>query len=114
MAFHTPRFATSRLLSGSMCLAFWLGSATAQEIEAERPPEPVHPVAIAESGATSEINLAALYHKQGKYAQAELIYRQTLARIETSADPGDLRVADVLHRLGRVNIDLGNYHNAET
>src|SRR5215467_13383699 len=113
MAFHTPRFATSRLLNGSMCLAVWLGSATAQEIEAERPVESRHSIAITESGATPEIDLAALYQKQGKYAQAELIYRQALARIET-ADLGDLRVADILRRLGRVNIDLGNYHNAET
>ncbi len=58
--------------------------------------------------ATSLNNLAALYRAQGKYAQAEPLYRRSLAIVEKALGPEHPQVAQslenyaaLLHKLNR-------------
>ena len=46
--------------------------------------------------ATSLNNLAVLYHAQGRYAEAELLYQRALAIYEKTLGPEHPNVADLL------------------
>jgi len=63
--------------------------------------------------ATSLGNLAGLYTSQGRYADAESLYRRTLAIREKTLGPDDPDVAASLNKLASVYTDQGRYADAE-
>ncbi len=52
--------------------------------------------------ATSLNNLAALYHAQGRYAEAEPLYNRALAILEKALGPGHPLVATSLNNLAEL------------
>ena len=63
--------------------------------------------------ATSLNNLAALYRAQGKYAQAEPLYRRSLAIREKALGPEHPDVAGSLNNLAALYRAQGKYAEAE-
>ena len=63
--------------------------------------------------ATSLTNLAALYHTQGKYTEAEPFYKRTLAIAEQNLGPEHPDVATMLNLLGMFYHAQGKYAEAE-
>jgi tetratricopeptide (TPR) repeat protein len=68
--------------------------------------EPNHPYVV-----TSIANLASLYRNQGKYEQAEQLYRRSLARAEKAAD--HFSIATSLNNLAELCRLQSNYEQAE-
>jgi len=58
-------------------------------------------------------DLALHYHNQGQYAQAEPLYRRSLAIWEKSLGPDDLAAAAILNKLAMLYHDQGQYAQAE-
>ena len=63
--------------------------------------------------ATTLNNLAVLYHTQGKYSDAEPLYRRALAIREKSLGPKHPDVATSLNNLAEVHRIQGKYADAE-
>ncbi len=63
--------------------------------------------------ATSLNNLAAVYHLQGKYAEAEPLYKRALAIWEKALGPEHPDVAQSLNNLALLYQDQGRYAEAE-
>ncbi len=63
--------------------------------------------------ATSLNNLAALYHAQGKYAQAEPLQRRALAILEKTQGPEHPNVASSLNNLAELYREQGKYEQAK-
>ena len=63
--------------------------------------------------ATSLNNLAGLYHSQGKYAEAESLYRWALAILEKALGPEHPQVATSLNNLAGLYHSQGKYAEAE-
>jgi len=63
--------------------------------------------------ATSLNNLAALYHTQGKYAEAEPLFRRSLAIWEMALGPEHPDVAQSLNNLASLYHNQGKYAQAE-
>ena len=83
------------------------GSAWALAI-AEKALGPEHPHV-----ATSLNNLAELYRAQGKYAQAEPLYRQALAIVEKALGPEHPGIATMLENYARMLRVLNRHDEAE-
>src|SRR5690349_23804726 len=96
MARRTFRTTMRILLNASFCIAFWLGSAMAQETAAKQGGESAWSVASAGGVMSSELGLAALYYKQGNYVQAELTYRKIQASMEKTLRPNHPSMTGVL------------------
>ena len=63
--------------------------------------------------ATSLNNLAALYHAQGKYAEAEPLYQRALAIRENALEPEHPDVATSLNNLAELYRAQGKYAESE-
>ena len=63
--------------------------------------------------ATSLNNLALLYYAQGRYAQAEPLYKRSLAILEKALEPDHPDVATGLHNLAELYRTQGQYAEAE-
>jgi tetratricopeptide (TPR) repeat protein len=63
--------------------------------------------------ATSLNNLAVLHVSQGRYADAEPLYKQSLAIYEKTFGPDHPNVATALNNLARLYQDQGRYTDAE-
>jgi tetratricopeptide (TPR) repeat protein len=63
--------------------------------------------------AESLNNLAALYHAQGQYAQAEPLYRRSLAIVEKAVGPEHPAVATTLGHLAELYHAQGQHAQAE-
>ena len=85
----------------------------AQEAPAKPRSESTLPAATSDGLVTSEFGLAARYYQDGNYVQAEMTYRKIQAGMENTFGPNDPRIVDVLRLLVEVNVDLGNYNQAE-
>ena len=57
--------------------------------------------------------LATTYHEQGRYAEAELAYREALTIWETALGPENENVAICLNNLARLYQDRGQFAQAE-
>src|SRR5689334_15670770 len=113
MAGRTLKMTIRVLRNTSLCMTFWLGSAMAQEPPVKLGSELILSATTSDGVVTFELGLAARYYKQGNYVQAELTYRKIQARMENEWGPNDPRIAAVLRFLAEVNVDLGNYNQAE-
>jgi len=58
-------------------------------------------------------NLAVLYRDQGRYAEAEPLYRRSLAISENAFGPGHTQLAPSVNGLGVIYREQGDYHRAE-
>jgi tetratricopeptide (TPR) repeat protein len=58
-------------------------------------------------------NLAALYDDQGRYADAEPLYKRALAVWEKALGPDHPDVATALNNLAQLYKDQGSYEDAE-
>jgi tetratricopeptide (TPR) repeat protein len=58
-------------------------------------------------------NLAALYDNQGRYAEAEPLFKRALAVLEKALGPNHPEVAAVRHNLAALYKDQGRYADAE-
>ncbi len=63
--------------------------------------------------AQSLNNLAGLYNSQGKYAEAEPLYRRALAIAEATLGPEHPNVAPGINNLGALYLAQGKYAEAE-
>jgi tetratricopeptide (TPR) repeat protein len=63
--------------------------------------------------ASSLNNLAALYYDQGKYEQAEPLYKRALAIDEKAYEPDHPDVATDLNNLANLYYNQGRYEQAE-
>ncbi len=63
--------------------------------------------------AVSLTNLAALYYNQGKYTEAEPLYKRALAIVEKTLGPEHPRVATGLNNLAALYDAQGKYAEAE-
>ena len=63
--------------------------------------------------ATSLNNLAALYKEQGRYADAEPLYKRALAIDEKAVGPDHPDVATSLNNLAALYKEQGRYADAE-
>jgi len=63
--------------------------------------------------AQSLNNLALLYHAQGKYAEAESLYKRSLAIREKVLEPEHAHVAASLNNLAELYHAQGKYAEAE-
>lgn len=68
-------------------MAFWLGSASAQEPEGNSVGETARPGATAGGVVTAGLGLAARYYQQDNYVQAQFTYRRLQAGMEKTAQP---------------------------
>jgi Tfp pilus assembly protein PilF len=85
----------------------------AQKAQAKQVGELALSAETSDGVVTSELGLAARYYQQGNYVQAELTYRKIQARMESTLGPNHPRTTEVLRLLSEVNVDLGNYNQAE-
>ncbi len=58
-------------------------------------------------------NLAALYARQGRNAEAERLFKQSVATFEKTLGPNHPELADVLENLAGLYKDQGRYADAE-
>ena len=63
--------------------------------------------------ATALSNLGSLYHKKGRYADAELLHKRALAFREKALGPEHPDVATSLNNLAALYVDQGRYADAE-
>ena len=63
--------------------------------------------------ATSLSNLSLLYDRQGRYADAELLYKRSLGIRETALGPNHPAVALSLNNLAYLYQEQGRYSDAE-
>ncbi len=65
------------------------------------------------NAAASLSNLAGLYHDQGRYAEAEPLYKRALAIVEKALGPDHPQVATSLNNLAELYRAQGKYGEAE-
>lgn len=58
--------------------------------------------------------LARQYQRQGRFEEAERLYKETLAILERAVGPDHLSVGFTLSNLGGLHFDQGRYVEAET
>ena len=63
--------------------------------------------------ATSQNNLAALYHAQGRYTEAAELYEKALGFWESSESPNQMQTSIILNNLAEVHRVCGRYSQAE-
>ncbi len=103
---------TRWLLVGLVCLALWPAHASAQGGLWETYMAP-GAKAYEQAMATDLNNLALLYQAQGRYAEAEPLYKRALAIREKALGAEHPDVAQSLNNLAALYHDQGRYAEAE-